>query len=275
MAIVLNYDGSQRRGKMNKKSKEVHRVRNGKEQVYNLNSDGNNPPSKAQKLQRSVFGKTNAIVNAIIADPQQEKEWRERMKEFNRQSKPYIDPTQKRYKTLRQFLYAVFSNQISSKPSAKRRKAQLPYTLPKGVRLQIKPFSDLSAAELYEILKARFNVFVCEQNICYLDEDDIDYLAFHLSLRRKGRAIAYARLYPTQEKTIWQLGRLLTLERNQGFGRYLILQAKEEAKRHGALTLRLHAQIQTVSFYEKLGFQTVGDIFSEADIPHICMEIKI
>ena len=275
MAVVHNYDGTQRRGKMNKKSKEVHRVRNGKEHVYYLNNDCSNPPSEAQKLQRSVFGRTNAIVNAIIADPQQEKEWRQRMMEHNRQSRPDFDPTQVRYKTLRSFLYAVFSEKISSKPSARRRRAKLPYTLPKSVRLQIKPFSDLSASELYEILKARFSVFVGEQNITYLDEDNIDYNAIHLSLRRNGRVIAYARLYPTTETNVWQLGRLLTIDRGKGFGRYIVLQAIEKAKTHRALTLRLHAQVQTVLFYEKLGFKTVGDIFYEADIPHVCMEIKI
>lgn len=275
MARVSNIDGSMRSGKMSKKSKEVHRVRNGKEHVYYMDIDPNNPPSKAQKVQRSVFGKTNSIVNAIIADPQQEKEWRERMNEFNRQSKPYIDPTQIRYKTLRSFLYAFFSGKINNTPATKRRKAKLPYSLPKDIKLQIKEFAELSAAELYEILKARFNVFVCEQNIQYLDEDNIDYIAYHLSLRKNGRVIAYTRLFPTMEKEIWQIGRLLSIDRNKGFGKYLVMQAIEKAKTLGANTLRLHAQIHTVPFYEKLGFKTVGDIFSEADIPHVCMEQKL
>jgi ElaA protein len=38
-----------------------------------------------------------------------------------------------------------------------------------------KHFDALGAAEIYEILKARAQVFTIEQQILYLDMDDIDY----------------------------------------------------------------------------------------------------
>ena len=65
---------------------------------------------------------------------------------------------------------------------------------------------------------------------------------------------------------------MLTVERNQGYAKYLMERIAEYAKNQGADKLRLHAQKQVVPVYEHLGFHTVGNIFTEAEIPHIVME---
>lgn len=151
-------------------------------------------------------------------------------------------------------------------------KASTIFSLPGGVRLQVRHFAELTTQELYEILKARFIVFVGEQHIHYTDEDDIDYLATHFSLRRDGSVLAYARVFPDEEKGVFVVGRLLTIERGKGYARYLMEQIAAYAEQSGAHTLRLHAQIQVVPFYEQLGYHTVGDTFTEAEIIHILME---
>ena len=275
MAIVRTPDGSKRSGKLNKQSKEIHRVRNGREHVYSIEKPYKGPPSDAQKLQRSIFGKANAMVNTIMADPLQVEQWKARMEAYNHSINPVAPPFPKRFKTVRQFVYATISEQLKHKPAVKRRKSKLPISLPRGVKLHINAFSDLSAAEIYEILKARFNVFVCEQHIHYLDEDNIDYLATHFSLRRNGLVIAYARLFPDAEPGVMRIGRMLTLERNKGYAKYLLAQIANEAANQGATILRLHAQMQAVPFYEKMGFHPLRDIFVEAEIPHICMEKNV
>lgn len=276
MAIVDNLDGKKVRGKTNKKSNEVHRVINGREYTYTIEKPYKGPASKAQKLQRSVFGKANAIVNGIVNDPKQYKEWQNRMEDYNRTVvRPDLPPFPKRYTTVRSFVYHVISEQINQKQTTKRRRAKLPLTLPKGVRAYVKLFSELTNAELYEILKARFNVFVCEQHIHYLDEDNIDYTATHYSLRKKNIVIAYARVFKDAEKGVIRIGRMLTLERNKGFGKYLVERIAADARAKGAHTLRLHAQTQAVPFYEHLGFKTVSGVFTEAEIPHVTMERKL
>ena len=273
MAIVDNFDAKLTRGKTNKKSNEVHRVINGKEYTHTIENPYEGPISEAQKLQRKVFGQTNAIVNGIVNDPKQYKEWQARMEEYNRSVvRPDLPPFPKRYKTVRSFVYHMISEQINQKQATKRHRAKLPLTLPKGVKAYVKLFSELTNAELYELLKARFNVFVCEQHIHYLDEDNIDYTATHFMLRRKNIVIAYARAFKDTEKGVIRIGRMLTLERNQGFAKYLMEKIAAEAVKKGAHTLRLHAQTQVVPFYEHLGFHTVGNIFTEAEIPHILME---
>ena len=274
MAKVSYVDGRTVRGKLSQKSTEVHRVRNGREQVYNMENKSGKP-SKAQKLQQSLFGKTNAIVNRIMLDPEQVKEWQARMEEYNRSITPWLPPFPKRYITVRKYVYDIVSEQLNSTPAIKKRKAKLPLRLPRGVKMQIKTFLELSAADLYEILKARFNVFVCEQHIIYLDEDNLDFQAVHFSLIRGGLVIAYTRLFPDAQPGVMRIGRMLTLERGKGLGKYLMAQMTAYAQSQGATKLRLHAQTQAVPFYEHLGFRTVGDTFIEADIPHILMECKV
>ena len=275
MAIVDHIEGSKVRGKLNKKSKEIHRVRNGREFVHTVENEYTGPASKAQKYQRSIFGKTNAIVNIIMSDPAQVEEWTKKMAEYNKAALDYTKPFLRRYTTVRSYVYAVISEQFRQTASAKRRKAKLPMVLPKGVKLQIKQFSELSGSEVYEILKARASVFVEEQHIHYIDEDNIDYLATHFSLRQNGLVLAYARLFPDAEKGAFCVGRLLTTCRGQGYAKYTMEQIIAFARAKKAHTLRLHAQEQTVPFYQKLGFNTVGEIFIEAEIPHIMMEMKL
>jgi len=275
MAIVSDPEGRSIRGKTNKKSKEVHRMRNGREFVYSIENPYDGPASKAQKNHRSIFGKTNAIVNRIMADPEQVQEWQAKMEEYKRTAMPYATPGWKPFRTVRQYIYSVISEQLKNKPAARRRKANLPIILPRGVRLQIKAFSDLKASEIYEILKARCAVFVCEQHIQYLDEDDIDVLATHFSIRRKGVVIAYARLYADKQKGVLRVGRMLSLERGNGYAKYILQHMILEAKRQGAHTLRLHAQVPVVPFYEHLGFDVVGDAFTEAGLPHVTMEMTL
>ena len=275
MAKISNVDGHKVQGKLNKKSKEVHRVIHGREFVHTIENPYDGPPTDAQKVQRSLFGKTNSIVNTIMADPEQAKLWEIKMMEYNNSIKPYRPPFPQRYKTVRKFAYDMISEQLAQTTTVKRRRAKLPIKLPRGVKMQIKTFADLSAAELYEILKARFNVFVMEQHIHYLDEDNIDYLATHFSLRRNGLVIAYARLFPDAEKGVLRIGRMLSFERGKGYAKYLIHKMIAIAAERGARTLRLHAQTPVVPFYEHLGFHTVGDIFVEAEIPHVTMEMNL
>ncbi|MCR5050068.1 MAG: GNAT family N-acetyltransferase [Paludibacteraceae bacterium] len=274
MAIVNNTDYSIKHGKLNKKDNVIHRVRNGKEHMYSIVEPYQGPASKAQKDHRSLFGKVNSIVNHIMADPEQLVEWKARMDQYNRSLNVCQPPFPKRFKTIRQYVFSVVSEQYKKLMANRHNDTDQPTTLPHDITLHIAPFIDLSASDIYEILKARYAVFTLEQHIIYPDEDNIDYVATHISLRRNGLVIAYARLFPEAEKEVMRIGRMLTLtaERGKGLGCYLMNQVIFEAQRQGAAKIRLHAQTHAVPFYQRFGFQPVGDTFYEADIPHLCME---
>lgn len=275
MARVLNSDRSLRSGKLSKKSDEIHRVRNFKEYVYKIENPNTKPPTEAQTLHRAKYARVNSKVNVIMGNPTQVAAFDKLRKEHNRGKKYPLANPDKKYDTTRQFVFDIYMRMESESPEEQAKQAALPFTLPKDVTLQILPFAQLTTVDLYEILKARFSVFVGEQHIHYLDEDDIDPVATHLSLRRHGQVIAYARLFHADEPATMLVGRMLTIERGKGFGRYLMQQIIGEARRQGAATLRLHAQTHAVPFYELCGFHTVGDIFIEAEIEHVMMELTV
>ena len=283
MAKVSRIDGSKVRGKTNKKSDLVHRTRNGAEHQYHMNHY-QGAPSKAQKAHRIQHGKITTILNPMMADPVQVKLLTQEMENFNREH------IVGKFLTVRQYAYAKIRQQLLLQNPPKQLKATDKTPLPRGITLQIKPFAELSAPELYEILKSRFSVFVLEQGIRYLDEDGIDLAATHIALRRKAQVIAYARLYEVPEDNvpkfdargqlipqprILRAGRMLTTERGKGYARLLMLHLIAEAKRQGAGILRLHAQQQAAPFYRHFRFRALGDPFLEADLPHILIERKL
>ena len=55
------------------------------------------------------------------------------------------------------------------------------------MKLTVKKFQELTTTELYEILKARAEIFIMEQEINYQDMDDIDYKKSALLFLQKIR----------------------------------------------------------------------------------------
>lgn len=150
-------------------------------------------------------------------------------------------------------------------------------TSPEGLELTVKRFPELSAAELYEILRTREAVFIVEQNCPYPEADGRDYDAVHLFFRGgDGRVKAYLRLYakPEEEGTV-QVGRVVTAERGVGLGRRILQEGIRYAVgTMGARELYLEAQVQAVGFYEKEGFRVCSSEFLEDGIPHVEMRRK-
>ncbi len=137
-------------------------------------------------------------------------------------------------------------------------------------------FSELSPKVLYDILKARAEVFVVEQRCAYLDLDGIDEHAHHLVLQSEnGDLLAYARLIPPMVKFEEpSIGRVLTTPaaRGKGYGRLLM---QESISRLNALypnsSIRISAQAYLETFYNGFGFVRISDEYDEDGIPHIEM----
>ena len=53
-------------------------------------------------------------------------------------------------------------------------------------RIIRKPFSELTLTELFEIVRARFDVFVAEQHILEPEFDDIDLKSIHIFIPEAG-----------------------------------------------------------------------------------------
>ncbi len=137
-----------------------------------------------------------------------------------------------------------------------------------------KEFFELSAGELYEIIKSRTEIFMLEQKIICQDLDDIDYSSLHCFFTDGKRVNAYLRAFCQDDAVI--IGRVLTLKHGEGLGTELMKKSIAEIeKRFECKKISLHAQKQAVGFYEKMGFYTVSDEFLEEGVPHISMELEI
>lgn len=144
--------------------------------------------------------------------------------------------------------------------------------------ITVKAFAELTTVEVFEILRARCDVFTVEQKICYPDPDDTDLEAVHVfSMDADGRVHAYLRLYADgAEPGLVHVGRVLTREHGRGLGREIMAAGIWAAReRMGAKTLTLHSQQYCIGFYEKSGFSVCSDVFMEADIPHVEMRMTL
>lgn len=150
------------------------------------------------------------------------------------------------------------------------------------MKIQIKPFEDLSLFELYRILKLRQDIFIVEQQISYSDLDEKDFYSLHLWCHKDAShdISAYLRMIPDKEKEEVSIGRVLTVPaaRGQGLSRQLMEQAIEYSQTHySTRALHLHAQEYLRDFYQSLGFEVTGPVFyypDEDPIPHIPMIYK-
>ena len=137
-----------------------------------------------------------------------------------------------------------------------------------------KHFDELSARELYEIIRARTEVFLLEQGIVCQDLDRVDYDSLHCFLESDGEIAAYLRAYTDEEGV--KVGRVLTTTHGVGLGRRLMESATPKIiEKFNCDTITLHAQTQARGFYEKLGYTVTSAEFLEEGVPHVTMKIKL
>lgn len=138
-----------------------------------------------------------------------------------------------------------------------------------------KTFDELTNSELYEIIKARLEIFLVEQGINLQDLDDVDYKSLHCFLWEDGKVVAYLRAFYKKEDTV-KIGRVLTIRHGEGMGK-LIMEKSLEAIKNKMKCEKLYVEAQKYAapFYEKHGFKTISGDFLEAGIVHVAMERNI
>ena len=132
--------------------------------------------------------------------------------------------------------------------------------------------SDEAKARAFAI---RMRVFVREQRVpAAIELDRDDDRAIHFLATSDGKAVGTARVVSHHGSA--KIGRMAVLKsyRGKGVGKKLLQRAVATAKKLGARTIYLHAQVPVIEFYEKLGFRCVGAVFNEAGIPHRKMILK-
>ncbi len=129
--------------------------------------------------------------------------------------------------------------------------------------------------DISKVFELRFEVFVDEQNVPReIELDEEDDIAYHFIAEDDGVTIGCARVIVNGSDA--HIGRIAVKKsyRGCGIGAAICRYAIDYCRAQSCTRIWLHAQLQAVGFYEKLGFRPLGDVFMEAGIEHIKMEIK-
>lgn len=140
------------------------------------------------------------------------------------------------------------------------------------IHFHSKFFDELTVRELYEIARARTEIFLLEQGIVCRDLDGLDYECLHCFLEEDGKILAYLRAHKTEEEGVVKIGRILSMTHGVGHGSILMRAAMAEiqAKLH-AHTIAIHAQKHAEGFYQKHGFVVCSGDFLEEGVLHVGM----
>jgi predicted GNAT family N-acyltransferase len=127
-------------------------------------------------------------------------------------------------------------------------------------------------AGLDAALDVRRRVFVEGQGVPEERElDGRDDEATHFLARDGGAVVGTARLraYGDDPPTA-KVERVAVREsrRGEGWGARLMDAVEARAREQGYERVLLHAQVPVVGFYERLGYETRGEEFEDAGIPH-------
>lgn len=132
--------------------------------------------------------------------------------------------------------------------------------------------------EFEKVRWVRTEVFVKEQQVPEDEEwDEADETALHLLGwdTSTQQPCATGRLIWEKDK-LARIGRMAVLReyRGRGVGEVMLHCLVAKAWQHGCNRIVLHSQVHATGFYKKAGFKETGDLFEEAGIPHVTMELK-
>ncbi len=124
-----------------------------------------------------------------------------------------------------------------------------------------------------QLMSVRSMVFIKEQNVpIELEIDKHDPTSIHLLVLDNDKPVATARLLKDGK-----IGRMCVLieYRLQGIATQLLKRLILSAQQKHIKTLRLHAQINAIPFYQKSGFSVCSEVFLDAGIEHQTMQLEL
>lgn len=136
-------------------------------------------------------------------------------------------------------------------------------------RVEINAYEELTRDELHDVFMLRNIVFVVGQGITAEPEvDGRDPECEHAMLWDGDTLLGTARIFHRETPQV--VGRVAVLTSRQGEGLGSILM--EAVQAHiGEAAAELHAQAHLEDWYTRLGWKRAGDVFEEAEIPHVMM----
>lgn len=117
----------------------------------------------------------------------------------------------------------------------------------------------------------RKQVFMEEQGFEH-EFDGIDEKAIHAVLYLDGEPVATGRAYVNEQRD-YTIGRVAVKKqyRGRGMGEQIMRALEEEIKNRGGKLVQLSAQLRAKGFYEKQGYQALGEEYLDEFCPHVKM----
>ncbi len=143
------------------------------------------------------------------------------------------------------------------------------------VKFTVKTFDELTAVEMYEMLRLRSEVFVVEQDCVYQDIDNKDQKAYHVLGYKEDILVAYSRIFDSGYYfDLPSIGRIVVKEDERKFkyGHELVSHSIDYIQQNFTeKNILISAQTYLRKFYNSHGFQQQGEGYLEDGIPHIKM----
>lgn len=153
--------------------------------------------------------------------------------------------------------------------------SQLPHILCAFAVIQGKNKMFKVATNQEDLIKSfvvRGIVFVEEQGISYrIEHDEYDVSSTHILGEMDGEPFAAGRIRTVGEYAKLERIAVRKSYRGKGLGHKLTEYMLFVAQEQGFKKFKLHAQSYLKDFYQKHGFEVVGDMFKEAGIDHYLM----
>ena len=142
------------------------------------------------------------------------------------------------------------------------------------MKLEVKPWNELSRKEINDIFSLRSEVFIVEQDCAYQDVDGKDDKADHILLSIEEELVGYARVF--NENIYFKeasFGRAVVKKthRGEGYGHLIVDKALEHLRENEQSPIKISAQSYLKDFYSSHGFVARGDEYLEDGIPHFAM----
>lgn len=138
--------------------------------------------------------------------------------------------------------------------------------------LILKPIT--TPKEMFEMLNIRNKVFCKEQGFSNEEEmdEETEKNAFNYLIKKKKETIGCIRYRIVENEYKLERFAILPEFRGLGYGKIVFEGICEMIKaKYNPCVVTMNAQYQLLEFYQKLGFETVGEPFNEGHVKHIKM----
>ena len=129
---------------------------------------------------------------------------------------------------------------------------------------------DFGSTRYEQLVELRYKVLLEPLGLRFLDshrDKEINYLHIGCIENLDDKLIGGLMLIPLDNKVIRMMQVAVDAKyQHEGVGKALVAYAEERSRQAGYTKIVMHAMLNVIGFYEKMGYKQEGDIFEERGI---------